>query len=172
MKTDLFAAAGFAALPFMAFADEFAVGDLVISDPISYETPVTAQTGVGYLSITNTGDVDEKLIDVRADFPRVMVHETIIDGDITRMQHVMGGLVIPAGATVSLEPGSFHIMFMGLGGDPFEVGEDIPATLVFETAGELDIVFKVEARVPATTGQTGTDMSDIDHDDMHEEDGE
>jgi copper(I)-binding protein len=37
-----------------------------------------------------------------------------------------------------------HVMFMGLDGDPLDVGESVPATLVFEKAGRLDVVFKVE----------------------------
>ena len=35
---------------------------------------------------------------------------------------------------------------MGLNGDPFEVGEEVNATLVFENAGSLEVVFKVEER--------------------------
>ncbi|PJN92451.1 hypothetical protein CNY89_29595, partial [Amaricoccus sp. HAR-UPW-R2A-40] len=36
---------------------------------------------------------------------------------------------------MTFAPGGAHVMFMGLDGDPFEVGEVIPATLVFEKAG-------------------------------------
>lgn len=36
-------------------------------------------------------------------------------------------------------------MFMGLE-SPFEDGQEIPATLVFETAGEVEVTFNVEAR--------------------------
>ena len=56
------------------------------------------------------------------------------------------GITVPAGETVALEPGGFHVMFMGLRGDPFEVGEEIPATLTFENAGDLSILFTVEKR--------------------------
>jgi len=35
-------------------------------------------------------------------------------------------------------------MFMGLNGDPMEIGEQVPATLVFKDAGEIDIMFNVE----------------------------
>jgi hypothetical protein len=35
-------------------------------------------------------------------------------------------------------------MFMGLQGDPFEEGETVLATLVFENAGEIEIEFNVE----------------------------
>ena len=53
---------------------------------------------------------------------------------------------VPAGETVTLEPGGYHVMFVGLAGDPFEVGDAFPATLVFEKAGEIEVVFEVEKR--------------------------
>jgi len=130
-----------------AAADDYKAGDLVVDHPMAFETAQTAQTAGGFMTITNTGATDDRLVAVEADFPRVEVHTTEMDGDIARMIHLEEGLAIPAGETVTLEPGSFHVMFMGLGGDPFEVGEEIPATLVFENAGRLDVLFNVEARM-------------------------
>jgi copper(I)-binding protein len=43
-------------------------------------------------------------------------------------------------------------MFMGLDGDPFEDGERIPATLVFDRAGEIPVEFWVEPRDGGMTG--------------------
>ena len=47
---------------------------------------------------------------------------------------------IPAGGTVSLEHGSYHIMFMGLTGALTE-GEMVKGVLVFEKAGRVEIEF-------------------------------
>lgn len=126
-------------------APAFAAGDLTIKDPIAYETPAMAQSGAGYLSIINTGATDDTLLAVEADFPRVMLHETVMDGDVAQMLHLMN-IPVPAGQTVTLAPGGMHVMFMGLGNDPFEVGEDVPATLIFESAGRIDVIFNVQAR--------------------------
>ena len=41
-----------------------------------------------------------------------MIHETEIKDGVARMRH--GSLVIPAAGSVLLEPGSTHIMLMGL----------------------------------------------------------
>ena len=60
------------------------------------------------------------------------------------MRHIEK-LAIPADDVVELAPGGYHVMFMGLS-DPFEVGDEVPLTLIFEKAGEIDIVFKVEER--------------------------
>ena len=72
--------------------------------------------------------------------------------------HLEDGIVVPAGESIVMMPGSYHVMFMGLGGDPFEVDEKVPATLVFENAGRLDVMFAVEERKMG-------DHSDMDHSD-------
>ena len=129
-----------------ALARDYAAGDLAIGHPFAFETAQTAQTAGGFMTITNNGETADRLLAVEADFPRVEVHTTEMDGDIARMIHLEDGIEIPAGETVVLQPGGFHVMFMGLGGDPFEVGEEVPATLVFENAGRVEVVFGVEAR--------------------------
>lgn len=141
----LAAAAALLALAQTAAAHEFKIADLIVDHPMTYETTPMARTGGGYLSITNTGTGTDRLIGVKADFPRVELHLSETKDGVATMRRVEG-VDIPAGETVALKPGSYHVMFMGLDGDPFEVGEEIPAVLVFENAGELPVVFNVEKR--------------------------
>jgi copper(I)-binding protein len=129
-----------------ATAEEYTIGDLVIDSPMAFETAQTAQTAGGFMTITNNGEAADRLLAVEADFPRVEVHTTEMDGDVARMIHLEEGLTLPAGETVTLQPGGFHVMFMGLGGDPFEVDEQVPATLIFENAGRIEVIFNVKAR--------------------------
>ncbi|WP_227270200.1 copper chaperone PCu(A)C [Roseobacter weihaiensis] len=136
-------------------AHEFTSGTLTIDHPMAFETARTAMSAGGYMTITNSGTEADQLVGVEADFPKVMLHTTEEKDGIARMMHVHT-IEIPAGETVALEPGGLHVMFMGLNGDPFEVGEEIPATLMFERAGPVEVVFKVEAR-----GADGA--GDIDH---------
>lgn len=130
-------------IPTFGMAHDYKIGDLMIEHPVARETAATAMTGAGYLTVINTGETDDVLVEVRADFPRVMMHDTETIDDISKMFH-LETLAIPAGATVTFAPGGKHIMFMGLKGDPFEEGETVPATLVFENAGEIEIEFNVE----------------------------
>lgn len=130
-----------------ATAHDYTIGGLAIEHPIVYATPKTARSGGGYLAITNSSDTADRLLEVRADFPRVMIHNIEMEGDVAKMVHVED-LDIPAGKTVSLEPGGLHVMFMGLS-EPFVVGEKVEATLVFKIAGEVEITFNVEARPAA-----------------------
>jgi len=130
--------------PVASFADDFKVGDLVIEHPVARATTAMAMTGAGYFVIMNNGTEGDRLMEITANFPRVMMHDTKTDDGIATMFHIEDGVAVPAGGTVTFEPGSKHVMFMGLNGDPFEIGEEIPATMNFEKAGELDIVFVVE----------------------------
>ena len=79
------------------------------------------------------------------------------------MMELEDGIEIPAGETVALEPGGFHIMFMGLNGDPFEVGEEVSATLTFEYAGEFEVVCNFEDRKAHGIDHCDHDHSGHDH---------
>ncbi len=146
MKLITLTAAVFCALATTLSAHEYKVGDIVVDHPMAFETAKTAQTGGGFMTITNNGNMADRLVAVAAAFPRVEIHTTEMDGDVARMMQLEDGIALLPGETVTLMPGGMHIMFMGLGGDPFEVGEEIPATLMFENAGALEIKFNVEER--------------------------
>jgi copper(I)-binding protein len=145
LRRILAAALAAAAVAGAAGAHEFTVGALTIGHPSAIATPDTARTGAGYLTITNEGEAPDRLVEVRAGFPKVEVHATEFDAaGVARMAPVEAVEVGP-GETVALEPGGTHVMFMGLTA-PFEAGERIAATLVFEKAGEVAVVFNVEPR--------------------------
>lgn len=126
-----------------AVAEDASTG-LVITDVIAFETPETARSGAGYLTIENTSEESDRLLSVSADFPRVMIHQTEMDGDVMKMFHVEA-IDIPANEAVTLAPGGYHVMFMGLDA-PLVSGEAFDATLLFEKAGEVAVVFNVEKR--------------------------
>ncbi len=146
-------------LPTLATAHDFKVADLEIHHPVAFETPRAAKSGAGYLMIVNNGTTDDSLLEVRADFPKVMLHLSEEKDGIAKMTHV-DKIDVPAGETVELAPGGLHVMFMGLAGDPLEEGEEIKATLVFENAGEVDVVFNVEPRSDAAESTDHSGHSD------------
>ncbi|SFR38554.1 hypothetical protein SAMN04488005_1249 [Yoonia tamlensis] len=154
-----------AALTFAA-TGAWAESEINVMHATAFETAPTAMAGGGFLHIHNTGDSDDVLVDVRADYPRVEIHTTEFTDGVAKMMHV-AGIPVPAGEMVVLEPGGYHVMFMGLQGTPFTLGDMIPATLVFEQAGEIDIMFKVIARDAA---HGGMDHDSMDHDAMDHDD--
>lgn len=62
--------------------------------------------------------------------PIVEVHEMALQDNVMRMRQVPS-LELPAGKTVELKPGGYHVMLMDL---PAQVkaGDTVPMTLVFE----------------------------------------
>ncbi len=143
-----------AGLALPASAHEYTVGDLAIGHPHAAATAAGARTGAGYLSVTNSGAEADRLLAVKADFPRVELHATEVDAaGVARMRPVEA-LEVPPGATVTLAPQGTHVMFMGLDA-PLVEGERVPAVLVFEKAGEVAVEFAVEPRAATTTEHDG-----------------
>lgn len=155
----------------IAQAQDYTLGDLEISHPSAFETAKSANVGGGYMAITNTGSVDDTLLAVHvAEIPRIELHLSATDENGVATMTKQDGIPVPAGETVTLMPGGLHVMFMGLGGDPFEVGEKINATLVFANAGEIEVAFDVEARTAGDHGgMKHGDHGTMDHSDHSDE---
>src|SRR6266481_2548721 len=128
-----------------AVARDYKLGALEIAQPWARATPPSAPAGGGFLKITNTGATSDRLVSVSSPAAeRVQVHEMKMDGNVMRMREVEKGLEIPAGGSVTLAPGGFHLMMMGLKA-PLKQGTSVPVTLVFEKAGKIDVELTVEA---------------------------
>jgi periplasmic copper chaperone A len=128
-----------------AVARDYKLGALEISAPWARATPPSAPAGGGFLKITNTGSTSDRLVSANSPAAElVQVHEMKMDGNVMRMREVEKGLEIPAGGSVTLAPGSFHLMMMGLKA-PLKQGASVPLTLVFEKAGRIDVDLAVEA---------------------------
>jgi copper(I)-binding protein len=126
-------------------AHDYKLGALEIAHPWARATPPSAPAGGGFLTITNTGTTSDRLIAARSQAAEMtQIHEMKMEGDIMRMRELEKGLEIPAGATVTLAPGGFHLMLMGLKAPPTK-DTRVPVTLVFERAGSFDVELAVEA---------------------------
>lgn len=126
-------------------AHDYTLGSLKIGHPWTRATPPTAPSGGGFLTVTNAGATADRLVSATAATAgQVQIHEMKMDGSIMRMRELENGLEIPPGATVTLAPGGFHLMLMGLK-EPFKEGTRIPVTLVFEKAGKIDVELMVMA---------------------------
>ncbi|WP_252946314.1 DUF1775 domain-containing protein [Oceanicola sp. 502str15] len=127
-------------------SEKAVLGALEITAPAAAATLPNQPVAGGFMTITNTGTQGDVLIGARSSMAgRVEVHEMAMERDVMKMRALPGGLPIPAGETVVLEPGGFHLMFTELSG-PLVAGEVAEVTLVFETAGELRLRFPVKPR--------------------------
>jgi copper(I)-binding protein len=128
-----------------ATARDHTSGHLVIGHPWSRPAAAGIPTGVAYLTITNNGPKEEVLLGARtAAAQRVEMHHTIVSEGMARMRP-LPQITIPAGSSVKVEPGGIHLMLVGLKA-PLTAGDEIPLTLVFREAGDVEVEIKVEAR--------------------------
>lgn len=130
-----------------SFADDYTVGDITVEHPRTFENANAVKVGGGFMHIVNKGETDDALIAVRSDsLPRIELHKSEIDDQGVARMIEQENIPVPAGETVTLQPGGLHVMFMGMGGTELSVGDAIEATLVFENAGPLEVRFVVEKR--------------------------
>lgn len=91
---------------------------------------------------------------VRAESPAAgitEVHEMKMEGDIMKMRAVPA-LDLPAGKTVELKPGGYHVMLLDLKA-PLAKGASVPLTLVFQDAKGVES--KLDLTVPVGTAAPG-----------------
>lgn len=129
----------------LAHAADIKAGSLVISGPWSRETAPRAKTGAGYVTITNTGKTADRLLGGATPAAgKLEVHAATHENGVMRMRPQKEGVVIPAGGTLELKPGGYHIMFIDLKA-PLKVGETVPVTLHFAKAGKVQVSFDVQS---------------------------
>ena len=104
----------------------------------------TTDVGAVYLDIRSTGAGD-RLVAASADLAaEVQVHEVVREGGSSRMRPVTDGITVAAGGRVSLEPGGYHLMLLGVAEVP-EAGDTFTLALQFERAGRVTVTVTVEA---------------------------
>lgn len=119
-------------------AHEIKIGKLVIHHPWMRQSPDRVDAMSGFMKITNNGKEDDRLL--RA---TIGITKSVQIGDM-RMEEIPEGIVIPAGRSVELKPGSLQVMFIDIKARPDE-GEEIDGTLVFEKAGTVKVDYEVMA---------------------------
>lgn len=73
----------------------------------------------------------------------VEIHEMKMDNGVMKMRAVEA-LALPAGQTVALKPGSYHVMLMGLKA-PIKAGETVSLTLTLEGEDKQRTTVEVKA---------------------------
>jgi len=93
-----------------------------------------------------------RLIEARSPVAGVVeIHEMAMDNNVMKMRAI-AGLDLPAGRSVELKPGGYHVMLMSLK-QTLKDGDTVPITLVFEGADRQRETIEIKAPVrPLTTG--------------------
>jgi periplasmic copper chaperone A len=112
---------------------------------------LAGHTGVGYLTISNSGAPDTLTGVSSPVAPQAELHKSYNENGVMKMQAVVSLPVVP-GKPVTLAPGGYHIMLVGLK-HALNAGETFPVTLHFAKAGDITVMAIVEK-----AGATGMEM--------------
>ena len=100
--------------------------------------------GAVYVTLTG-GETADRLVKAQAptDIAAMTeIHETTMNDEGAMMMGEVPAIDVPAGTTVMLEPGGYHIMLMNLTA-PLESGQEFDVVLTFETAGDVTVPVEV-----------------------------
>ncbi len=102
-----------------------------------------AGAGAAYLLLTNeTGSHDALVGASSPAAATVEIHETMAgDSGMMGMQPVEK-IFVPAGGTVELKPGGYHLMLIDLT-QPLQAGKTIELTLTFEKAPPVTVIAEI-----------------------------
>lgn len=92
-------------------------------------------TGAVYMTIKNSGGAPDKLIKAQSDVAKTVELHTVINDNGVMSMRPVEGIDIPAGESVTLKPGGFHVMLIGLNRD-LKIGDSFQVTLQFEKGGQ------------------------------------
>ncbi len=120
-------------------------GGFITVSPAWVRAAPEGGTTAAYFQVVNGRLSDDVLAGVSTDAAeRASLHETSTDDQgMTGMQPV-DGITIPAGETVQLEPGGYHVMLENLAAGLVD-GSSIRLVLMFEQAGPLNVTAEVRA---------------------------
>lgn len=108
---------------------------LTMADPWvkAQDTDMTGAFGM----FSNPSDADIIIVEASSPSAGMMeIHEVVDKDGAMVMQPKEGGLVVPAGGTAELKPGSDHLMLMKLPA-PIKAGDEVEITVVCDTGGSL-----------------------------------
>lgn len=104
-----------------------------------------ASTSAAYMTIRNTGKVDDRLIGASSDFAEFVELHTTEERNGVMMMAPVKAVNIPARGQAELRPGGLHVMFIKIKHE-LNVGDKIKLTLEFEKSGKMEL--EVAAREP------------------------
>jgi copper(I)-binding protein len=132
---------------------------LILKDAWARASAMSSGAGAAYVTVENTTDRIEKLLSasVSSSVARAAeIHETTtVSGgpsstsmptgapEMMSMREV-SSIQIPAGATLRMEPGGYHIMLIDLA-EPLVAGQEFTLNLGFMNAGVVSVPVKVRA---------------------------
>lgn len=122
-------------------------GSIKIEGAWVRESPIGGTSGGGYLRIENTGKEADRLLGAESSVAKsIVLQEMSYVGDKLLTRVLPNGIEIPPGKMVQLQWNASHLLFVDLKA-PFAPYTNIEASLNFEKAGRVPVLFRVRPRV-------------------------
>lgn len=123
-----------------------AIGEVKVDNAMVRLLPPGVPNTAGYFSITNTGSEERVLVGAScAAVKKAELHDhQMVDG-MMKMVHQQQ-VVVPAGHTLTFQPGGLHLMLFGLQA-PLKEGQQIPFTLMFANGEQVEVSAVVKSAV-------------------------
>ncbi len=115
---------------------------LSISNPVIRAVPPNSANSAVYLLITNSGKDDKQLVAVSTPVAKMSELHRTVDRDGMMVMVRQEAVPLPAGESVSFEPGGLHLMLMGLKKNLVE-GEWLPVTITLSDGENMSFVAQV-----------------------------
>jgi copper(I)-binding protein len=127
----------------LMLASPASAADIEVTAPFARATAGSAQAGAAFMTLKNMSARDDELVSASSPVANsAELHTHLMEGDIMRMREVPS-IDVPAGGSVSMQPGGLHVMLMGLK-QPLRQGEVFPLTLTFANAGPITVEIPVK----------------------------
>lgn len=118
-------------------------GGMQVTDAWARPSMGMDRAGAAYLVVSNESGKDDALIGVASPAAATAeLHETTTTSDGTTAMSPVAEIPVPAGGSVTLAPGGYHIMLISLV-EPLVAGQKIDITLTFRQAGEVKVTAEV-----------------------------
>ena len=112
--------------------------ELSIKNPYVRETPPHVKNSAAFMVIHNQNDKEIKLVKASSEIAdKVELHTHIHEDGLMKMREVES-IAISANSKATLQPGGFHVMFLGLK-QPVKSGDTVSFTLHFDNGETIKI---------------------------------
>lgn len=131
----------------LVFASLSAQAEVVITDPYARAVPPGQLNSAAFMTVRNTGSDNLAITSAQSNASNVVeLHTHSNDNGVMRMRQIEK-IDLPAGKTISLQPGGLHVMLIDLKQD-LVAGSQVNLTLNFSDGSSQDLSVPVKKVMP------------------------
>ena len=125
---------------FLAAPPVWSKGEVSVKDPWVRQNPPGASVTAAYMVIENPGGVGDELLEVGCSCSVSSSLHVIEMREGSMAMKKVASIEIPAGKSVALSPGGYHVMLEGLSGD---IKESVILELKFRSGARISVTAPV-----------------------------